>query len=239
MAIKIPGNYQYVALRKGNKIQRFWHFHKLLAMEQFFFESKNEIICDVGCGSGNLIFAFCEKCKKTVGIDNSYDAIKFTNDIKKKLKLRNIELYHTSVDKIPLPTESVDKIFFLDVAEHLTKDLLSKTLIEFRRILKKNGLLIITVPNHNSLWPIVELFSDMFQIVAKMHREQHISIFNFKNLKRILLNNNFKVIKISSIFLLSPFFPLFSQNLAHKLFMKELNTESKRGLLIFAIAKKL
>lgn len=50
--IAIDGGYQYRALTEGYRVQRFWHYSKTLAIQEFLPPQSTDRIIDVGCGSG-------------------------------------------------------------------------------------------------------------------------------------------------------------------------------------------
>ncbi len=65
-----------------------------------------------------------------------------------------------------------DKIIFMEVLEHLFDPTLS--LINFRKILKKDGLLVLTTPNSSSLTSLWRLFNMRIPMVyARINPENH------------------------------------------------------------------
>ncbi len=109
-------------------------------------------IVDLGCGNGRLL-KYLEK--KTLGWEQP--AFTYTGiDNSKKLleKARSLHAVFSFVDgdqlAIPPLKESTDLIFNIAAFHHLpTRNLQLKSLVEMRRILKKDGVLIMTVWN---LW---------------------------------------------------------------------------------------
>ena len=67
------------------------------------------------------------------------------NYIKKKLK---IKAYQGTLEKLYL-RKKFDLISFWDVFEHVID--LNKTLIICKKLLKKNGILLLNIPDHGSL----------------------------------------------------------------------------------------
>lgn len=99
-------------------------------------------ILDIGCGTGKNLEQL-QEYGKIYGLDDSKEAIEFC----KKRGLKNIKL--GKAENMPFDPSSFDLITMLDVLEH-TDD--NKTLCEVYRVLRKEGLLIITVPAFRWLW---------------------------------------------------------------------------------------
>ena len=99
-------------------------------------------ILDVGCGCGY----FLEQAKaggwSVRGVELSGSAAKYAKDV------FGIEAFHGELKNAGLPDNSFDVVTFWHVLEH-TADPLG-TLIEARRILKPDGLLIVAAPNVRS-----------------------------------------------------------------------------------------
>jgi len=119
---------------------------KLLAMNDYekqryeliasFFAGKNGDFLDVGCCRGGL--------KKFLGDNFTYHAVDFEdNDFENFVKV--------NLNQYPLPYEdaSFDAINCSAVLEHLFYPL--KLLREFKRVLKDDGCLLISLPNDKSL----------------------------------------------------------------------------------------
>lgn len=109
---------------------------------------ERESILEVGCGDGFYLHLISElgiKKLKLTGIDYDNNALK---SARKNLKGRRITLKHADLmKKIPFKANTFDKIIMSEVAEHLPNDV--KGLKEVKRVLKKGGTLVVTVPNHN------------------------------------------------------------------------------------------
>lgn len=131
---------------------------------------KNLKMVDIGCG----ISPVSPVPDKTLFIDISKEAVNYLNKIGHNAK-------HGSMTKIPLKSESVDVVFCSEVLEHV-KDY-NLALREMRRILKKSGRLILTVPVYKKYWG----FDDEF--VGHLRRFEPIDF------KKELSEAGFKVIK--------------------------------------------
>lgn len=105
---------------------------------------KSVSLLDVGCGSGRFVKVLKkEGYITTFGVDIALPAL----SVGKKEKL---DLLLASMEKgLPFQSETFDAVFFLDVIEHLQRPY--EALLELQRVIKKDGLLLITTPNAGSV----------------------------------------------------------------------------------------
>lgn len=108
-------------------------------------------VLDVGCGRGEVLIYSAKQGAEAVGVDYASAAIKLAKKAIAKQPSnvqKRIKLIQRDVCKLPFDNEMFDRVFFLDVIEHLTLGQGKKALSEVRRVLKKDGLLILhTWPN--------------------------------------------------------------------------------------------
>lgn len=128
-------------------------------------------IVDIGCGTGKNVEAFSE-FGEVWGIDSSEEALRFC----KKRSLKNVK--KGEAEKTNLPADSFGLVTLLDVLEH-TDD--TKTLKEIHRILKKGGLLLITVPAYQFMW-------SQWDVV--LHHKRR---YTKGQLEKLLKENGFKI----------------------------------------------
>lgn len=103
--------------------------------------SKNSQILDAGCGTGGtIIFLKRNGFKYIAGIDNNKTAIKFC----KQRGIRSV--YYGSVNKIQFKQETFNAVVCLDVLYHKGVDI-EDALLEFKRVLKKGGILYLQEPS--------------------------------------------------------------------------------------------
>ncbi len=107
---------------------------------------KPKRILDIGCGRGFYIkalslFLFPEQIH---GIDINKAYIE---KAQKSNADARIYLQTGSIYKLPYKSESIDTIICSEVFEHLKHE--KKAIAEIARVLKPNGSLIVTVPNHD------------------------------------------------------------------------------------------
>ena len=104
---------------------------------------KSAKILNVGSGTGGTV-ATLEKFGHVDNVDTSQEAIAYAKSkgIKNIKKVKGI--------KLPFKDKTFDLLVALDVLEHIDED--QKALQEWRRVTKKEGKVIITVPAYQWLW---------------------------------------------------------------------------------------
>lgn len=234
----IPGDYQYRALAQGGSIQRFWHDNKFTLLDTIGDFSAQDIVLDAGCGSGNISFHLAPKVKKVIGLDVNKEAVIFASHHAKKLGVKNAVFKVADLKKIPYPENYFTKVILFEVVEHLDELEYQEILAEVRRVMKRSGLLYLTTPNKVSSWPAIEWALDTFRLTFLMRSVQHILEFTFSQLKRILIEHQFKLICFGSMNHLSPFISSLSWRLAKKVANIEINYFQRLGPIIWLVARK-
>ncbi|MEM7821756.1 MAG: methyltransferase domain-containing protein, partial [Candidatus Aenigmatarchaeota archaeon] len=154
--------------------------------------------------------------KKIFAADFNENCLKM-NDADKKFVL-NLE------NKLPFPDNFFDCCFVAETLEHLEgrKHLLN----EIYRILKKEGCLILTTPNKDSLIAKFDRIIGRF-IVDELwngHDYSHKHVYGFNEIVRLINEVGFEILKLESFYL---FYGL------------PILTTSSFGMCTWIIAKKL
>jgi ubiquinone/menaquinone biosynthesis C-methylase UbiE len=135
--------------------------------------SKNKKLIDIGCGSMPYRKKIEPQVKKYVGVDHP-----------KISKLYNPkilpEIYADITKKIPVKDSEFDIAIMLEVLEYLEKP--EKTFLEIQRILKKEGILVLSTP---FLYPLHDIPFDRNR-------------FSKTQIKTFLNNSGFKIKKIKT-----------------------------------------
>jgi len=106
-----------------------------------FVAAKN--VLDVASGSGYGARYLSNKgAAKVVGVDNSREAVKYSQE---KYQTSGIEFILADAAKLPFEDDIFDIVVSFETIEHLDDQ--EKFLREIKRVLKKDGLLIISTPN--------------------------------------------------------------------------------------------
>lgn len=103
---------------------------------------KGSKILNVGCGTGGTL-PVLEKYGKVTNVDVSSEAVKFMKESGYTVsKVKGIAL--------PFKDSSFDVVVAFDVLEHIDEH--EEALNEWLRVLKKDGVILLTVPAYQWLW---------------------------------------------------------------------------------------
>lgn len=128
-----------------NLSQAHWLPRYYILFKKAKFE-KNEFILDAGCGLGLVSLALAKRGARVLGIDKSIDNIKEAQKYKKSLNIKDgVYFLVSDLTSLPIKAEILDKIVCLDALEYIRED--SLALAEFKRTLKAQGRLFVSVPN--------------------------------------------------------------------------------------------
>jgi len=104
----------------------------------------NGRLLDVGSAAGHFVESAMKRGWDTYGIEVGNVGADFA---KEKLNLKNI--YNMTIDEAQFENDFFDVVTVWDVFEHLTEPL--NTAKEIHRIIRKNGMIFVYVPNYNSV----------------------------------------------------------------------------------------
>lgn len=168
----------------------------------------NPKILDAGCGTGGTIKFLKEYGFKNIhGVDSSEIALSYCR--KRGIK----SLKRASVNKLPFENETFDAVVCLDVLYH--KGVRGKSaLFEFKRVLKRGGLLYLQEPAYNWLKSRHDI------AIETKHR------FTRSEIRRLIQKAGLEVIKITyfnSILLV----PIIIKRMFDRFNMKEETSDVK------------
>lgn len=144
---------------------------------------KNGKLLDVGCGVGYFLIR-AEKYYETYGIDISHFAISYA-----KRNLNKSILKLGSATNIPFSDEIFDIVTCFDVLEHIRNP--REVLREIYRVLKPSGVLIVRVPNTESVG--LNLKKDDWY---GFRDETHVSLFSNDEWIKLVEDESFEIIDV-------------------------------------------
>ena len=197
-----------------------------------FYKRNKVIIVDAGCGGGRATVEIIRKFEGILSIENFY-AIDIEPPLSVKELRTNISIIKHDFNQynLPLHDGSVDIVYSIETIEHVVNpDIFIK---EINRILKPNGLVILTTPNLLAWYNrILVLFGSLpihyeisknkkygrFKYISKGEVVGHIRVFSTKALKEMLEDNSFKILQIKGLrFIYSPWWLSFFDNIFKKI----------------------
>lgn len=139
----------------------------------------NARVLDLGCGfRGSFLKFIKHKISAGTGVDFSVE----------KMPEQRIKIIQGNLNQpLPFPDKEFDVVTSLAVVEHLDDYLIH--LRESFRVLKKNGLLIVTSPSKKSK-TILELLASL-RLLSKEEINDHKRYFSEKELCELLKNTGF------------------------------------------------
>lgn len=147
--------------------------------------SKGKSWLDVGSGDGTAVYVARKKGFQATGIEISETARNFAK------KYRNLKLHGEPLDEfVKTIPKKWDVISFFGVIEHLPQPMAVLKLSNYA--LKKNGLVVLEVPNYNSLSTKVQ---DLSKLVDRhLVPYAHIMMFTQRSANYALIKTGFKPI---------------------------------------------
>ena len=147
---------------------------------------KSLCILDLGCGDGFLSFFLAQKQHRITSLDISQNRLDKFKQVSEKF---NIKRVLGDVKNTGLPSQFFDIVVSSEVLEHIEG--YEEVIREAWRLLKKNGLFIITVPNNEPTKIITCPYC-----LKSFYRDGHINRFNRANLPESLQKYNFQISRI-------------------------------------------
>jgi ubiquinone/menaquinone biosynthesis C-methylase UbiE len=105
------------------------------------------IVLDAGCGAGYGLDFLSRTCKVAVGTDISSSALAFA----KHRYSADLQLFHQDASALGFRDEMFDIVISFEMIEHLSQ--LERFLEDVRRVLKRDGLFIVSTPNKTYMSP--------------------------------------------------------------------------------------
>lgn len=117
------------------------HLHRYYAITDLV---RGKSILDAASGEGYGSYILSQYAYHVTGLDLSAEAI-----VHSKLTYAkdNISFVQGSIDELPIPDNSIDVVVSFETIEHVNEETQHRFLQEIKRVLKPNGLLVISTPD--------------------------------------------------------------------------------------------
>lgn len=141
-------------------------------------------VLEVGPGLGELVSFLNDQGITNIDlIDNDRNILRY---ISLKYKVKGIK-YIKDFRKIEKKIDNYDLIILIQVLEHLPINILKQTLKVLFAHLKKNGYLIIVVPNANNPLGLTERYADL-QHTISFTEQSLLDLVNISNIKNYVIS---------------------------------------------------
>jgi ubiquinone/menaquinone biosynthesis C-methylase UbiE len=139
---------------------------------------KNDCVLDLGCADGPFLPTLNYNVKTTIALDINNDYLKESKNLidNRLSNFKKISLICSDGQNLPFKDSLFDKIFALEVLEHLMTP--KKAVEEIHRVLKKDGIFICSLPIEVG-FPL--LFRNLIGKIFKYERPRY-------SLKQLLRN---------------------------------------------------
>lgn len=139
---KPHGEFGYEVAQKMNESNRAMNLTTINAMEL----CDNDTVVEIGMSNGFFVSRIIEQAKNITywGFDHSQEMVEASNALNKKLVEKKHATFEVAdIQKLPLENNSINKIFTVNTLYFW--DDIKATLNEFRRVLKPDGMLLISI----------------------------------------------------------------------------------------------
>ena len=158
---------------------------------------KGEILLDIGSYACMIPLFHNKDYKNIIAVTNVE-----WEEMNKNLENDNLRVIVKDMEKgrLPLKKESVDAVLLLEVLEHFSIDPMN-CMVEINRVLKKNGILILTTPNAISKKIISRVLAGRNPIPEKFNgfnSDRHNRLYTPEEIKKLIKSSGLEVEKIKT-----------------------------------------
>lgn len=175
--------------------EQFFSYQLGRAIVNFVMHYKKDIegtkVLDYGCGPGFIVDRFLEKNADVYGVDMSPETVRSLNErIKDNPHFRGCEIFDGS--ELPFPDDTFDVITVTEVVEHLLPHHIDIVLSELKRVLKPDGIMLMTTPNEED-FSIDTVCCPECNTV--FHKWGHVNRFDVESLKELMESHGWKTVE--------------------------------------------
>ncbi len=147
-------------------------------------------VLDYGCGKGHIIECFLRKGIQISGVDMSEEEVRIVNEkYKENPNFGGVRLFDG--EKLPFPDDEFDFITCTECIEHVLDMHVTTLLTELHRVLKKDGVILVTTPNEEDMLKS-EVCCPNCNIVY--HPQGHVRSFSSSSLKNLMEKYNYSTV---------------------------------------------
>ena len=180
----VPGDVYSKAATSWFLPRRWWHKIKNRALLTAV-PTEAISVFDNGFGSGTIFEDLRDRNKDVHGLDIGEDFVRYVHNEYGN----NVKLLYSDASNIPLRENVMDCVICSEVLEHLPEP--SSAINEMHRILKSDGVLLLTTPNISLRWVIIEfLWTHLRREIIEV---EHVA-FTRRRLRFYLISGGFRIL---------------------------------------------
>jgi ubiquinone/menaquinone biosynthesis C-methylase UbiE len=226
----IAGGYQLDALLRGWAPQRAWHRARLDLVAHVLPPKSGSLILDAAAGSGLITWRFPES--RIVSADMRLSACRFVRTHTPDARATAAELC-----ALPFRSGTFSQIYFLEAVEHLSEDDGRAALAELRRVARPGARCLVTTPNYQSLWVVLERVLDAARLTPPMADAQHQSRYDRLSLAATAESAGWKVVRSGSFNLAAPVIGMLSARAGAWATGREAHRLGRAGTLLYVVCE--
>jgi ubiquinone/menaquinone biosynthesis C-methylase UbiE len=177
-------------------LRRWWRNSKDRSIVKALELKSSSTVLDVGCGDGVLATTISGSVTYVCGIELGIRAVRFANNRKNLLRLRNVDFVRGDCRALPFKDRSFNRIVCSEVLEHVRAP--RRALREFLRVSRLDGVLVVTTPKANVRWALIEF---IWTRVRRAIQETRHYAMSELYLMTMLLNSGFELVAMKSLLL--------------------------------------
>lgn len=197
---------QFLAFKKMKK----WAQTRIKEVLSFAEVSEQDIIADVGCGTGTFTIECAKKGSQAYGLDFSRNGLYIAKRASKEAGISDrVDFIESSAEALAMKENSVNKVICADLVEHLYSSQFEALLTELVRITKIGGTVIIYTPSPSLISKLpapIKNFGRLIFRIPKLEESElaergqkyeylHVHLKSARFLKAKLRENGFQIEK--------------------------------------------
>lgn len=185
---QVPADYFSTGVRR-HPLQRLWHTGKLNAVSKMLDQQTADRLVEVGSADGSFVY----RLKQSTGIASVVAVDPYLPPLRLgKRRFSRIDYIQADAHSLPFRNETVDVVTILETLEHVSRPL--DTLMELKRILKRDGRIVVEMDSGSLLFQVIWFFWKQFG-KGRVWKGSHLTFFNVSLLKKLFKKANLKVEK--------------------------------------------
>lgn len=109
-------------------------------------------VLDLGCGMGTFTIECARLGALAVGVDPAPAALAAAKQVARAERVSNVRFLQADAAQLPMRDDAVDVVLAADLTEHLDDATLANVLGQARRVLKRDGTLILYTPDRRHIF---------------------------------------------------------------------------------------